>query len=194
LYVQVQLEPVQSACQVLPRASWHIVVVVETLPAPALPVPEHDAGPVGLGMAGHTLSSTHALGGGAEEEEPASLRHAFAACAWASHPGKTVPMDVQTGCTDSVQLRRAMTAEVQGAVIAVSASQFEAQAGSEVDERHPAAANFEQKVEQEAATRAGEQLVSHSVREPASPPEPVVAPPQARVDARAQAKKVREQR
>jgi hypothetical protein len=180
----VQLEPVQSACHVLPRASWHIVVVVvDTPPGPTPPLPEQDADPVGLGMAGHTLSGTHGLGGGAADE-PASLRHTFTACAWASHPGKTVPMDVQTGCTDSVQLRRAMTTEAQGAVIAVVAAQCEAQAGSGVDEGHAAAANFSQKVEQDEATRADEQLLPHWARLPASPSELIVAPPQAKVDAR----------
>ena len=64
LYEQVQLEPVQSACHVLPRASWHIVVVVDVPSVAALPVPKHDPAPVGLGMAGHTLSATHGLGGG----------------------------------------------------------------------------------------------------------------------------------
>jgi hypothetical protein len=58
----MQLDPVQSACHVLPRASWHIVVVVDAPSGAALPVPEHDPAPVGLGMAGHTLSGTHGLG------------------------------------------------------------------------------------------------------------------------------------
>ncbi|HLK39916.1 MAG TPA: hypothetical protein VKU41_24335 [Polyangiaceae bacterium] len=207
LYVQVQLEPVQSASHVLPRASWHIVVVGDPPPGPTLAEAEHDIVPdVGLGMAGHTVSGTHGSGSGGDDG-PASLRHAFAACSWASHPGKTVPIDVQSGCTDSVQLRKATTTDAQGAVIAAIAAQRELQEGSGVDEGHAAAANFAQKVEQEAATRDGEQPLPHGARlpasspesiaaprlarEPASPPEPVVAPPQARVDAIAQAKKVR---
>jgi hypothetical protein len=197
LYVHVQLLPVQSACHVLPRMSWHIVVVVVTPPVPPLPVPEHAAvAAVGLGMAGHTLSGTQGLGGG--WDEPASLTQPLRACSWVWHPTNTVPIAVHTGSTDAAQFRKAINVEAQPAVMVVMVSQRMGHAGSGVDARHPTLAILEQTVAHSEATWAGEQSLPHLARGPASAPAPVpaspvemVAPPHATVDARANSKMAR---
>jgi hypothetical protein len=186
----------QSACHVLPRVSWHIVVDVVTPPGPALPVPEHAAVTVGLGMAGHTLSGTQGLGGG--WNEPASSRQSLRACSWVWHPTNTVPIAVHTGSTDAAQFRKAIAAEAQPAVMVVEASQCMGHAGSGVDAWHARLAILEQAVAHAEATWAGEQLLPHVARGPASAPAPVpaspvemVAPPHATVDARANSKMAR---
>jgi hypothetical protein len=195
--VHVQLVAVQSACHVLPRLSWHIVVEVVAPPGPALPVPEHDPAPVGRGMAGHTLSGTHGFGG--SWDEPASLRQSLRACSWVWHPTKTVPLPMHTGSIDAAQFRKASAVEAQAAVAVDAVSQCIGQAGSGVDPGHPTLAILAQTVAQAEATPAGEQLLPHSARDPASAPapvpaspvEPVVAPPHATVDAKANPKRAR---
>jgi hypothetical protein len=167
----VQLFPVQSACHVLPRVSWHIVVDVTTPPGVPPPPPEHDAAPVGRGIAGHTVSGTQGLGTG--WGEPASLRQSLRACSRLSQPTNTVPIAVQTGSTDAAQSRNEFAAASQLAVMAVAVSQCMAHAGSAVAVWHPRFAILEQTVAHTEATWVGEQLLPHLARGPASAPTPV---------------------
>jgi hypothetical protein len=91
LYVQVQVEPEQLACQVFPVMSWHEVVHVCGPPEPpAPPPPEHAPPPpaAGRGMLGHTLLGTVlpllllAVGTG----DAPLLRQSVSACCCESHP------------------------------------------------------------------------------------------------------------
>jgi hypothetical protein len=174
-----------------------MVVVVATPPGPAVPVPEHPAVPVGLGMAGHTLAGTQGLGG--SWDAPASLKQSLRACSWVWHPTNMVPIAVHTGSTEAAQFRKAIAVEAQAAVMVVAVSQCIAHAGSEVDPWHLRLAILEQAVAHAEATRAGEQLLPHSASAPASaaapapasPAEMVVAPPHATKDARASSKRAR---
>lgn len=57
---------------------------------------------------------------------PASATQSLTACSWTSHPGKTVPVLPQDGCTDSAHRRKSVEAEAHEGNIDDACAQWEA--------------------------------------------------------------------
>jgi len=191
LYVQVQVEPVQSASHRLPELSEHDEPHVVGAPPdpPADPNPEHErSDPEGRGMPGQTVSGT-LLGPvpppgfvtGTAVEGPTQFDRA---CSWASHPPTNcaLPELSQVGCMPSMQRRNAYAADVHDGAMAGSCEQPDMQSFD--PDEHPDCAIFWQMSAQEAETWAGVQLSPHEASGPApSLPASVVRAPQPVVDA-----------
>ncbi len=188
-YVQVQVEPAQSAAQTLPRRSEHDELHVVGPPdPPADPNPEHECSPEGRGMPGQTVLGTPpdpAAGSvGVTVVELDGPTQFDTACCWESHPPKYsgLPELSQVGCMSSTQRRNAYTADAHDGSMAGNCEQLVMQSLSFSDDEHPDCAIFWQMFAHEAETWAGEQLSPHEASAPSSPAS-VVRAPQLIVDA-----------
>jgi hypothetical protein len=182
LYVQVQVEPEQLACHVLPVLSWHEVVHVCGPFGPAPPLPEHAPAPPapGRGMLGHTLLGTPLplplppLDVWPEDEPP--LMQSVSACCCESHPAYcAMPPSGHVGSTGSMHRRKSVAAGMHDGAIEAKAGQLIGQS-LPVPEEQAARVILSHVTVHDAVIWAVVHVFPHVASGPAAPPPASVAP------------------